>query len=332
MIIIDMEFYVIDKNKYINLQFKHKTLEDALNQLLVCIDNSLDILISNKVKMEYKNINFDYLECIECYGNQLITNIYKFNLENFAFTDIHNNFYHISSFKFLFFIEKLIYQKISKIDNSFKSVKNDIVNYPKQMNAIIIDKNKNKTTDIISPIDLKHKIDELYEFKKIEQEKLDNLTKINQKHQENFTNFCNKIGNKKRKLKKNIEKENEKRNKFEANKEAYKKIKQDIADNKLVENDISILFKNEYPLYKFMDNNNLLDKPDEFNIYSNIYDKLYHPAKYDKEYIPHNINYLSNKKQDSSSNYINNELDLKCINDNEFDIDLNNINFEEIIL
>lgn len=90
----------------------------------------------------------------------------------------------------------------------------------------------------------------------------------------------------------------EKKNVFEANKRAYYMLEQDILDGKTTVDKISELFKEIYPIYKFMDNNNLLETENEFPEFTKIYDALDLDKEDDGgEYEPHNVNYLSEEKK-----------------------------------
>jgi len=186
-------------------------------------------------------------------------------------------------------------------------------NVPRQMNSLLVEKNvkSNTTVDLgdldeenVDPETIRKTMEALQELKKVELKRLEDLKKNTTGDMENFSRYCNDLGDKKRELRRNQERETERRNKFEANKDAYFKMKKHIDSGKLSESKISELFINEYPIYKFMDEKNLLDEDDDYVVYLNIYDEMY-PPKNEKNkedepkstYIPHNIHYLSEDEQ-----------------------------------
>lgn len=153
---------------------------------------------------------------------------------------------------------------------------------------------------------LKQTISSLRELKSRECTKLETLKKIVENDTENYSNFCNDHGDKKRTLRKNMEKEKERKNKFDANKIAYYKMKKHILAGKLEESKISELFTDEYPIFKFMDQKNLLDNDDDYMVFLNIYNEMYPvynnidlaiDINESNDYIPHNINYLNDEEQ-----------------------------------
>jgi len=168
---------------------------------------------------------------------------------------------------------------------------------PRPMESIVLNED-------ISPEELKKTIEALENLKELEQQRLKELEEINNKDTHNFSKFCNNLGDVKREFLRNKEREQERRNKFEANKGAYRKMKQHIVEGKITEDRISPLFKNDYPIYKFMDDKGILDTPDDYILYLNMYDELYPKKestdksnKSKEEYIPHNVHYLSDEEQ-----------------------------------
>ena len=188
-------------------------------------------------------------------------------------------------------------------------------NIPRPMDSILL-----KTTDInnmdnITPDELKRAIEELEKIKKQEEKKLKELETTNADDMENFTRFCNGLGDAKREFNKNKEREQERRNKFEANKSAYRKMKRHIIEGKLSESEISPMFRNDYPIYKYMDEKNMLDQPDDYINYLSMYDELYPVKESEKPtstYVPHNVHYLSDEEQ---KKYLEIKKDKNAIDD-----------------
>ena len=204
-----------------------------------------------------------------------------------------------------------------------KSVEPDII---RPMNSVlyevnekdnkknIIDNLDTESLEDLDPDELKKIIDNLQNIKEKEKQKIDELKVKTEMDLENYSKMCNDLGDKKRDMRRKLEREKEKRNKFDANKYAYKKIKQDILDGKLTEDKISELFINEYPIYKFLDENCIIDKEDEYIIYTQLYDELYNSDKVNQPknepYIPHNVHYLSSDEQDKYKAVVNNNKDI----------------------
>ena len=66
-----IEYCVIDKNQIINLHSEYYCREEAFHGLLTCLDNSLNILVNNNIKISIENLTLDNYECIE-YTHNLI--------------------------------------------------------------------------------------------------------------------------------------------------------------------------------------------------------------------------------------------------------------------
>jgi len=129
--------------------------------------------------------------------------------------------------------------------------------------------------------ELKKKIEELSKLKEKEVEDLENLN-------ENFNDFHNKVieekfslDAEKLKLKQNKEKWEEFKNIFNADKKIYKIMKEQIANNEIEK--IPELFEKKYPIFKVLDENNLLDTESE------IYEYVKLLPDDDSVYIPKNI-------------------------------------------
>ena len=213
-------------------------------------------------------------------------------------------------------------------DNDFKIIRpmNSIVTEKIETNNLICkDNRKSKDSsdnydlesEEIDLVELKNKIDVLKKLKENEEIDLKKLKKEKEDDIQNFSKYCNEMGNKKREFIKNKEKEEEKRNRFEANKSAYRKMKQHIAEGILTEDKISCLFANEYPIYKFMDQKDLLDKPDDYITFLYINDELNSKnniicsnKKVESDYVPHNIHYLNEEEQEKYSHIKKNNKDL----------------------
>ena len=78
----------------------------------------------------------------------------------------------------------------------------------------------------------------------------------------------------------------------------------------MTENKISILFKDKYPIFKFMDGKNLLNTDDEYLHYVNMHDELYPKKMHNIEtYVPHNIHYLDEVEKNKYENIKNDVIE-----------------------
>ncbi len=153
----------------------------------------------------------------------------------------------------------------------------------------------------VDPENLKKHIKQLEELKKQEQEKLDNMKDKLEEDIDNFSKYFDNLNDKKRFLRKDKDKEKERKRIFESDKRTYSLIKTDILDGKLDKNNVPTLFTSKYPIFEFMDDNNLLDTDDDYLTYLKLYNDLYpeeaNPTN-GNNYVPHNINYLSPKEKE----------------------------------
>jgi hypothetical protein len=177
---------------------------------------------------------------------------------------------------------------------------------------------------------LKNKMEKLMNTR---DEQIDNNTSIKKKvdEQEEVLNdyVLEKVTDEKQKLRRDKEKNEEMVRVFRCDKKVYRLIKEDV-DNDIIKNDeIPSLFEDKYPIFEFMDSNNLIvlnDLPndDEFKLYCEYYEEAYPPKIVDKdsnkEYVPHNVNYLpedeKNKfleqEQKQQPDIINDFINKKC--------------------
>jgi len=179
--------------------------------------------------------------------------------------------------------------------------------------TVIDDDNKNDTDDLeinetTDPEVLKKTIESLNQMRNRTQDQLNILKKTAEEKQETYSNCANQLGDIKRILVRNKEREEERRKKFSANLDAYHRIKADIDSGKFTEDRIPDLFINEYPIYKFMDQNNLLDNENDYNVFINIYNQMYQNKDITKTgYVPHNINYLNEDEKNKYEQTIQNQ-------------------------
>jgi hypothetical protein len=135
--------------------------------------------------------------------------------------------------------------------------------------------------DILNADELKRRIDELTRLKELEINDLENLN-------DNLHDFENKIieekfsiDAEKNKLRTDKEKWEEFKNIFAADKKIYRIMKEQLSNNEI--EDIPELFEHKYPIFKVLDDNDLLDNE------NNIYEYIKLLPEDDSVYIPKNI-------------------------------------------
>ena len=151
---------------------------------------------------------------------------------------------------------------------------------------------------------LKRQMDALI---KLREDELNNIEKLKDLHEEdmqNFTDYHNNLGDKRRTYNRDKDRMNEKRKEFDSDITTYSRIKDHIVQGSLSEDAVPILFADKYPVFKFMEENQLLNKDDSFVVFTELFDKMYDTPQDTaaKDYVPHNINYLSKEEQDKYKN------------------------------
>jgi hypothetical protein len=152
--------------------------------------------------------------------------------------------------------------------------------------------------------DLPYEIEKLEEMRIQEEELLLDAHEEHQKKMDQYSEYVSKINDEKREIRRQKERIENMRNVFKSDKNTYFIFKKEITDNKRKPDDIPALFAPKYPIFQFMDEKELFDNndsEDEFELYCSFYEELY-PKKgeevdEEKNYIPHNINYLTEEEQ-----------------------------------
>jgi predicted RNase H-like nuclease (RuvC/YqgF family) len=117
---------------------------------------------------------------------------------------------------------------------------------------------------------LQQKINELEQIKKQEDSKLSEMKKTVQPTEEKYQEYLEekaKLDNLKKELKQDQEKWEEIEKKFEADKKLYFIFKNEIATEQRSENNIPILFKDTYPIFKQLDEESKLNNDEEIKHY-----------------------------------------------------------------
>ena len=178
-------------------------------------------------------------------------------------------------------------------------------------------------TSVMDPEEIEEEIRKLENMIIDEEEKLEEIQEKHNKNLEEYSDYISKLNDEKRKIRNEKEREEERRRMFESDKNTYLTFKQEIREGKREESNIPDLFLARYQIYEFMDEKNLLDTVDEYELYVSFYDELYPKKVEEKNYVPHNINYLDEEEQAKYSQIKTEYADdidelLHKVNDNKY--------------
>ena len=145
---------------------------------------------------------------------------------------------------------------------------------------------------------LKQLIKEINLLKHKKKKNLEIKKKAHTDNIKSYTNFSSNLNEDKMIYNNEKEKKENLRRKFDADLRAYYLIKNDISNKKIKVDDIIALFNN-YDIFKFMDDHDLLKEnmDDIYRIYLELLEDSNDNSKNSKEYVPHNINYLTDDEK-----------------------------------
>jgi hypothetical protein len=220
------------------------------------------------------------------FNNGYIHGVYKVKNNKILYTSLNNNNIvttNVENLPFELCMKNI--EKSSTEKNLTEKNSSEInVNLPVINTEINISSNENVNENI----DEEENIDELKKrietLSKIKEDEIDELEELNK----DFHDFENKVieekfkvDAEKNKLKHDKEKWDEFKNIFNADKRIYKIMKEQIHKKEIEE--VPELFEKKYPIFKILDENNLLD------IESEIYEYIKLLPDDDSVYIPKNI-------------------------------------------
>jgi len=160
---------------------------------------------------------------------------------------------------------------------------------------------ESQDSDDIDIDQLKKQMDELTNLKKQEEAKLADMNKTYNKDYQNYTKYFDDLNDQKRFMRVDKERAEEKRRVYEANKRAYYMMADEIDKGELSEEKISPLFRDKYPIYRFMDEKGLLDQDDEYETFLRLFNELYPEDEEESsndDWIPHNYHYLTDEQKE----------------------------------
>lgn len=123
--------------------------------------------------------------------------------------------------------------------------------------------------------------------------------KANKKEQDYIENKCI-LDSKNAELRRLKERAEERQRVFESERDVtYIRIKDQLETTEMTEDNIPLMFVDKYPIFKLLDAENILHTDEDYEMYCNLYDKMYPKKAMTKrgEYIPHNVNYLPEEKK-----------------------------------
>ena len=251
-----------------------------INQKLFNIYNNLNSALVHLFKLSNNSLNCSVKE----FNDGTITSIYNMNNQKIFFTRLENNNIISSEYSNLPF--ELIYksnelqtnQPVQTNPSVHLNNSSDIhVKLPPINTEIIITSEES----IVNIDELKQRIDELNKLKDDELNDLENLNKNLHEYENIVIEEKFKVDAEKNKLKLDKGKWEEFKNIFNADKKIYKIMKEQIENEEIDE--IPELFEKKYPIFKILDDNNLLD------IENNIYEYIKLLPEDNSVYIPKNI-------------------------------------------
>ena len=165
--------------------------------------------------------------------------------------------------------------------------------------------------------------DELAEYERMleeaqreEEEALEGMKDNLEKSLEQLEADADEHANRKMQEQREKEREVERKRKFEVDKGVYFQLCNQIRVGDMTEDKIPPLFKDEWPIFKFMAKEDILDKDEEYDVYLEL-TKDRRQQTSGGEYVPHNLAYLSKEEQakyahiiDKGSDDIENMLKL----------------------
>ena len=155
---------------------------------------------------------------------------------------------------------------------------------------------------------VKDTLDNLVHLKKTNKVALDNLEQKKNNDEKNYVEYKYNINCDEHKLKKIKEKKENNVRIFLSDRDfTYKKIKENIDNGTVYEADIPGMFVEKYPIFKYMDENNILFGENAYDIYNELYYNIHSESesnsdeKQNSDYVPHNVHYL---EEDQKKKYM----------------------------
>ncbi|AYV79751.1 MAG: hypothetical protein Faunusvirus46_2 [Faunusvirus sp.] len=316
-------------NKHFMSQIHQMVSVDSVKSMNNMRVNSM--LINSNIMVHEYIFSFDYFAFIDVNTNQIAhvsnNDIYSYSFINkrTALNELYQNLTNMINRSYttavddnlqLFIPNDIIGASISAeqnkvqsrsvgIDNSLKFINTEFVNLNK------IDKTKQdiKLSPQLSPATIVKKIEDLKKIQAQELIKTKNIESVICKQERQLVKKKIKNDTKKRKLKHEQEKWEEFIRIFEADKKVYSILKTQLADKDIVESEIPIMFMAKYPLFKQLDEENILNTKNGFDRYvkqlpeiKKLSNSLLSPSEYGQLFDGDDISRNSSDKSADGSN------------------------------
>jgi len=249
-----MSYSIIDKTKLISEIYCDDSFASVVHEFVSMIDDYLSLLVrvGNPVEVSDLFNHFLIIKKKPGKGRYIyIKDIIRFDIDRLLFVSTTGILYEIPFAE----IKKSIENNIAVLRKT-KLIEPNIRNL-KQLNTTI----------------RSCELEDITEIDKTVAELKSNVQTMKKKYGNDIEQLSCQLQKDKNELKHKKDLEDEKRRKFEANKVVYFRIKQDIQNGKIDEDNIPVLFVDDYPIFKFLDTEGLIDKDDNFLIYMDLIEK-----------------------------------------------------------
>jgi hypothetical protein len=325
-----MEYMLFDTLINYGALFRGPSLDDTCHELLIHLNNHLSFIININAKVttfNFDNYTIRQVTHLPTKPHPIVYNEYVLNTDLILSSATGNiNLMELVHTRFLAKQIKLKMDQLVlvKKQKQFKKTKSD----RQQLNELIV-KTKKLTDNVLYEQDIPDELELTEEEEEDSEPDVDSESSpINDQYAEqikeqfmlmkqvrnNEKASLKEIKEDAKKIEKEVvnerceydatkmdirrlkEKEIEKSRVFEHDKNVtYVRIKQSIEENSLTEENIPPMFAQRYPIFKFMETENLLNVDGDYETYCTLYDEMYPPKKEEppQEYVPHNVHYLS---------------------------------------
>ena len=319
------KYILVDSDSTLSTISSSYNINCLFKEYLAIINNRLIFLIKTGAKAN--KLNFDNLFILKTAKHSKyphpIYDKYSFDIKNLKFLS-HKT---IIEFNKPGYCEETL---LNDIKNNLNTIFGKLIDVP--LNEIPVKKSLENPTvtkkELYDTKLLESIIDELETNKQHEIKKMETIETIHKNAVDEYAVMANDLGDDKRELKQLREREEESWNIFESDKNIYKKMKQQIENGKLSENNIPELFSHKYPILKFLDEEQILDTEDDYFTFIEMYDEVYNKSKAEKN--NQKKYYKSTKKYESLDKILAETYDDDDENEDPEDINMDQDNDEQV--
>lgn len=249
-----MGFIVVNKNCTVNTVYQTDNFSYAVHEYLSIIDSNLKLLVKYNARTE--TLDFSHLFIVNQlneYNHKyypMTVNTYRYDFKTYSLTS-------------------------SKGDNIPSSALYDHLVDSIKKNAQIICKSTNTVSDNLIPD--KVDVEELVKERSDEEQKILQLKAEYTEDTNKLSELLDELNDEKRAHRVKYEKDAEKRRVFESDKKIYFRLKSEIENDDLDENNIPVMFISKYNVFRCMDIEGELDVDNtdiehEYDVYCYLFD------------------------------------------------------------